>query len=85
MMKAQTTVEINEVLANRRSPRSLDVTAVLSRDDLLAILEAARWAASAFNSQPWRFFVGHRGDEVLHRFLTHLPPLTKVGHIAHLL
>jgi len=31
MMKAQTAVEINEVLANRRSPRSLDATAVLSK------------------------------------------------------
>ena len=41
MMKAKTAVEINEVLANRRSPRSLDVTAVLAKDDLLAILEAA--------------------------------------------
>jgi nitroreductase len=27
------------------------------------ILEAARWAPSAFNGQPWRFFVGNRGDE----------------------
>ena len=60
MMKAQTAVEINEVLANRRSPRSLDATAVLSKDDLLAVLEAARWAPSAFNGQPWRFFIGHR-------------------------
>jgi nitroreductase len=77
MMKAQTAVEINEVLANRRSPRSLDATAVLSKDDLLAILEAARWAASAFNSQPWRFFVGHRGDEVFAQILDSLAPFNQ--------
>ena len=77
MMKAQTVVEINEVLANRRSPRSLDATAVLSKDDLLAILEAARWAASAFNSQPWRFFVGHRGDEVFAQILDSLAPFNQ--------
>jgi len=77
MMKAQTAVEINEVLANRRSPRSLDATAVLAKDDLLAILEAARWAASAFNSQPWRFFVGHRGDEVFAQILDSLAPFNQ--------
>ena len=69
MMKAQTSVEIHEVLANRRSPRSLDSTAVLSEQDLLAILEAARWAPSASNGQPWRFFVGNRGDEVFGQIL----------------
>ena len=76
-MKAQTAVEINEVLANRRSPRSLDATAVLSKEDLVAVLEAARWAASAFNSQPWRFFVGHRGDEVFAQILDSLAPFNQ--------
>ena len=77
MMKAQTAVEINDVLANRRSPRSLDATAVLSKDDLLAVLEAARWAASAFNGQPWRFFVGQRGDEVFTQILDSLAPFNQ--------
>ena len=72
MMKAQTTVEINEVLANRHSPRSLDAAAVLSKEDLLAILEAARWAPSAHNGQPWRFFIGHRGDETFSQILDSL-------------
>jgi nitroreductase len=77
MMKAQTAVEINDVLANRRSPRSLDATAVLSKDDLVAVLEAARWAASAFNGQPWRFFVGQRGDEVFTQILDSLAPFNQ--------
>ncbi len=77
MMKAQTAVEINDVLASRRSPRSLDATAVLSKDDLLAVLEAARWAASAFNGQPWRFFVGQRGDEVFTQILDSLAPFNQ--------
>ncbi|MEI6109980.1 MAG: nitroreductase family protein [Actinomycetes bacterium] len=72
MMKAQTAVEIHEVLANRRSPRSLDSTAVLSNQDLIAILEAARWAPSANNGQPWRFFVGIRSDEVFGQILDSL-------------
>ena len=31
-----------------------------SRDTLMGLLEAARWAPSSFNSQPWRFVYAHR-------------------------
>jgi nitroreductase len=34
----------------------------VSDDDLKKIFEAARWAASSYNEQPWRFFLGRRGD-----------------------
>jgi nitroreductase len=40
-----------------------DATAVLNADDLIAILEAARWAATWGHRQPVRFLVGLRGDE----------------------
>lgn len=68
-MRALTAVPIHEVIATRRSPRSLDDSAVLGDTDLVAILEAARWAPSAFNGQPWRFFVGKRGDETFNQIL----------------
>ena len=71
-MKAQTSVPVHEIIATRRSPRSFNVTASISNEDLTAILEAARWAASAFNGQPWRFFVGKRGDEVFTQILSSL-------------
>ncbi len=71
-MRAETSVPVNEVIAVRRSPRSFDETATLDNQDLLGILEAARWAPSAFNGQPWRFFVGKRGDEVFTQILTSL-------------
>ena len=61
-MRAETSVPVNEIIATRRSPRSFDEGAVISNEDLVGILEAARWAPSAFNGQPWRFFVGKRGD-----------------------
>jgi nitroreductase len=32
----------------------------VSRDDLLRLFEAARWAPSSLNEQPWRFVVGER-------------------------
>jgi nitroreductase len=71
-MRAETAVPVNEVIAIRRSPRSLDERAPISDIDLLGILEAARWAPSAFNGQPWRFFVGKRGDLVFTQILASL-------------
>ncbi len=71
-MRAQTSTPVNEIIATRRSPRSFNATAEISDSDLLAILEAARWAPSAFNGQPWRYFVGKRGDEVFGEILSSL-------------
>jgi nitroreductase len=50
------------LLAHRWSPRAFKETPV-SAHDLKLILEAARWAASSGNGQPWRFIVGVKGSE----------------------
>lgn len=71
-MRAKTAVPVHEVIATRRSPRSFDQSAMISDTDLIAIMEAARWAPSAFNGQPWRFFVGKRGEEVFSQTLSSL-------------
>lgn len=76
-MKAETSVPVHEIIATRRSPRSFNETATIANEDLTAILEAARWAASAFNGQPWRFFVGKRGDEVFTQILSSLGDFNK--------
>lgn len=60
---AETRVPIHPDIAARRSPRVFDPDAVLPRDDLTALLEAARWAATWGHRQPVRFIVGLRGDE----------------------
>jgi len=60
---SQTRVPIHPDLAARWSPRLFDVDAVLRADDLVAVLEAARWAATWGHRQPVRFLVGLRGDE----------------------
>jgi nitroreductase len=60
---AQTTVPLTPLLAERWSPRSFDDAHRLAPDELTALLEAARWAPSAGNSQPTRFLVAHRGDD----------------------
>jgi nitroreductase len=71
-MTAETSTPINSLIAERRSPRSLNASAEISDVDLRASLEAARWAPSAFNGQPWRFFVGRRGDATFTQILSSL-------------
>jgi nitroreductase len=46
----------------RWSPRSFADREV-SRADLKRVFEAARWAPSSGNAQPWRFIVGTQGTE----------------------
>jgi nitroreductase len=50
------------VVAHRWSPRAFQDKPVTA-NDLKIILEAARWAASSSNLQPWRFLVGVKGSE----------------------
>ena len=58
---AVTSAPIHSVLAERWSPRSFDSTVEIPEEKITAALEAARWSASASNTQPWRFIVARRG------------------------
>ena len=53
---ASTSHSVNELISKRFSPYVYDSKPV-SEDDLISIFEAARWAASSFNEQPWRYIV----------------------------
>jgi nitroreductase len=59
-------------LATRFSPVLFDTDAVISPGQLDVLLDAARRAPSAGNSQPWMFAVGLRGDAVHARIVPHL-------------
>lgn len=54
---ATTEVKIDDILQNRWSPRAFDANKPVTGELLAAILEAARWAPSCMNEQPWRFVV----------------------------
>src|SRR5665648_284184 len=54
---------VHPLIASRWSPRAYD-TKPVEPEKLQRIFEAARWAASSSNIQPWYFLVGFRGDEV---------------------
>jgi len=62
---------ISENIKNRWSPRAFDSKPV-EEEKLLSVLEAGRWAASAFNEQPWRFVVGKKGEEKYDKILASL-------------
>lgn len=51
---------VHELIARRWSPYAFADRAV-SDDDLRSLFEAARWAASSYNEQPWRFVVATKG------------------------
>jgi len=65
---------LHPLLSSRWSPLSFDDTYRLGNDDVALLLEAARWAPSAGNSQPWAFIVGRRGDRVHERLVARLFP-----------
>jgi nitroreductase len=58
--KAQTRVPIDDLLARRWSPRAFDASRPVSREQLAALLEAARWAPSCNGDEPWRYLVWDR-------------------------
>ena len=68
---APTEAGVDESIRRRWSPRAFADKEV-SSDTLKAIFEAARWAASSSNEQPWRFLVGRRGDETYEKIFNSL-------------
>jgi len=54
--------EINPLLLNRWSPRAMSGES-LDDEVLMSLFEAARWAPSSFNNQPWRFIYAKRDTE----------------------
>jgi len=60
--KRKPTYPINPLILNRWSPRSM-TGEELGDDVIMSLFEAARWAPSSFNNQPWRFIYAKRNTE----------------------
>ena len=69
--------DITPLLADRWSPHAFDKTHVISEDQVQLLLEAARWAPSAFNAQPWRFLYARRDTPNWPRYLALLNPANR--------
>lgn len=62
------TYKINPIIINRWSPRSL-LPQQIDDELLMSLFEAARWAPSSSNGQPWRFIYAKRDSEYWNSFL----------------
>jgi nitroreductase len=60
---------LHPLLAKRWSPTTFDESYDARTAEVESLLEAARWAPSAGNSQPWAFIPARRGDVVHQRLL----------------
>jgi len=58
----ETTYPIQQHLLSRVSSRAFSEER-LSEEELFALFEAARWAPSSYNNQPWRFVYARRGEK----------------------
>lgn len=54
---AKTQVAIHELMANRWSPLAFEANKPVSQEQLLSLIEAARWAPSCYGAQPWRYVI----------------------------
>jgi nitroreductase len=74
---ANTSHPVLEWIKNRWSPRSF-FQEEIEQSDLDTILEAASWAASANNEQPWHYVYAHRGTSGYENLLETLNPSNAV-------
>jgi nitroreductase len=58
---------IDPLFIDRWSPRAMSGESI-THEELFTLFEAARWAPSSGNSQPWRMLYAHRGSEHWPRF-----------------
>lgn len=54
---------VASAISSRWSPRGFSADHALGDDAIDTLLDAARWAPSASNTQPWSFIVARRGEE----------------------
>lgn len=57
---AKTDHEVLAVIRERWSPRAYDLSRPVSPDAMQQMFEAARWAPSSMDEQPWQFIVADR-------------------------
>lgn len=50
---------VSDIFVNRWSPRAMSGEEITNQE-LMSLFEAARWAPSSFNNQPWRFIYAKR-------------------------
>lgn len=72
----ESTYPIEESILSRMSGRAFSQER-LTEEELLSLFEAARWAPSSYNNQPWRFVYARRGDKEWDTFFNVLVDFNK--------
>lgn len=71
---AETQHDISKLIQRRWSPRAFSDQPI-PEEELQALFEAASWAASSYNEQPWQYLYAHRSDEAgFQRLLSCIKP-----------
>ncbi len=55
-------LKLNSAIQNRRSPRAI-ADKTVTKEMIMLLFEAARWAPSAMNEQPWNYIWVHRDNK----------------------
>lgn len=71
LKRAPDVAGVHDTILHRWSPRAFSNKEVPAAE-LKKLFEAARWAASSSNEQPWRFLVGRRGDQTYQKIFNSL-------------
>lgn len=69
--------EVDRVFINRWSPRAMSGEEIAD-EELFSLFEAARWAPSSFNNQPWRFIYAKKETEHWDKFFNFLMDGNKI-------
>jgi len=67
---------ILDIILQRHSPRAMSGEAI-SRNELMTVLEAGRWAPSSYNNQPWHFIYGSHGTPAWDTLFSLLVPFNQ--------
>lgn len=59
--------KVHDHIINRWSPRAMSGEEI-EKEELMSLFEAAKWAPSSFNGQPWRFLYATRNSEHWDKF-----------------
>jgi len=68
--------EIDSIFTDRWSPRAMSGESI-DNAELLTLFEAARWAPSSYNGQPWRFVYAHRDTKNWNKLFELLAPMNQ--------
>ena len=69
--------DVLDIFLNRYSPRAMSGEAI-SKEELFTLFEAARWAQSASNGQPWRFLYAMKDTPDFELFFSFLKEGNKI-------